>query len=301
MKKVTVIIPIYNMEKYITEAVDSALNQTYENCEIIVIDDGSTDNTFNILKRYNNNIRYIKQDNKGLACARNVGIKKSTGDYIALLDADDIWLPDRLTIEVKILDELPEVGLVHSSIYWINENGKKLTNPDEKRKYCSGYIAKYIISRKSDIYCPTVLFRKSCVNDVGYFDENLTRLGVEDRDLWYRIALKYKIEYVDKPLAKYRYREDSMSKNFNKMQKARYYMINKYFPNKKHKLNLERRKLLSDLHLSQGDGIAWRNNNYIKAIIEYIKAIKYFPFNFIIYYHSLKVLIKKLIKFRKGV
>jgi len=93
MKKVTVIIPTYNMEKYITGAVDSALNQTYENCEIIVIDDGSTDNTFNILKRYNNKIRYIKQDNKGLACARNVGIKKSIGDYIALLDADDIWLP----------------------------------------------------------------------------------------------------------------------------------------------------------------------------------------------------------------
>jgi len=123
MVKVSVIIPAYNAE-YIREAIDSVLNQTFKDFEIIVIDDGSTDNTPNILKSYGNKIRWKSQENKGSASATNEGIKMAKSEYIAYIDADDVCLPERLEIQIKYLDEHPDVGLVYTDFYQIDENNK---------------------------------------------------------------------------------------------------------------------------------------------------------------------------------
>ena len=109
---VSVIIPTYNSSQYIKEAIDSVLAQTYKNFEIIVIDDGSTDNTKEVLAPYLSVIKYIYKNNGGPASARNRGIKEANGEFVAFLDADDVWKPDRLARGVDILDQRPEVGLI---------------------------------------------------------------------------------------------------------------------------------------------------------------------------------------------
>lgn len=124
MVKVSIIIPVYNGERYVSEAIDSVLNQTYKDFEIIVIDDGSKDDTLNILRMYGEKIRWESQENKGQASAINEGIKMAKGKYIAYLDADDVCLPERLKIQVKYLDEHPDVGLVYADFYQTDENGK---------------------------------------------------------------------------------------------------------------------------------------------------------------------------------
>ncbi|MCS7351792.1 MAG: glycosyltransferase family A protein, partial [Anaerolineae bacterium] len=121
--KVSVIIPCYNQGMFLAEAIQSIIDQDYSDKEIIVVDDGSTDNTRDVVLRFKDKIMYIRQDNKGVARARNIGIQASSGDYIAFLDADDVALPGRLKLEAEILDQFPEVGLVASDAYLINEMG----------------------------------------------------------------------------------------------------------------------------------------------------------------------------------
>lgn len=299
MPKVSVIIPTYNTAKYINFAIESVLNQTYTDYEIIVVDDGSTDNTKEVLKRYWGKIRYFYQQNQGVSYARNLAINHAKGRYIALLDSDDEWLPDRLSEGVSILDNRKEVGLVHSDYTVITEDGNILQqyniNNKKNLKYVSGDISKYILFRKAHINCLTVIFRKSCIESVGNFDINLSKLGAEDRDLWYRISRVYKIYYINKSLALCRARPNSMSSNTKNMMKARCYIINKYYPHKKG-LNIMRQKLFSALYLSEGDGISWRYKDYIGAIKQYKKAINFFPLNFIAYYHLLKAVINKILK-----
>jgi len=299
LPKVSVIIPTYNTAKYINFAINSILNQTYNDYEIIVVDDGSTDNTKEVLKRYWGKIRYFYQQNQGVSYARNLAIKHAKGRYIALLDSDDEWLPDRLSEGVTILDNRKEVGLVHSDYTVITEDGNIFQKYDINKKiilkYASGDISKYILFGKIHINCLTVIFRKSCIEMVGNFDKNLSKLGAEDRDLWYRISRAYKIYYINKPLALCRARRNSLSSNTKNMMKARCYMINKYYP-LKGGLNMMRRKLFSALYLSEGDGISWRSKDYIAAIKQYKKAINFFPLNFMAFYNLFKVVIKKILK-----
>ena len=201
---------------------------------ILVSYDGFTDNTKDIvntyIRKYPDKIRYIWQENKGLAIVRNTGIAQSKGEYIALLDADDKWLPNRLEEGVRLLDADPSIGLVHGHVTEIDINNKEIGTSIRNPQPLSGSIFENIFLRKADIVCPTVLFRRTCCEKVGMFDENLSRLGCEDRDLWLRIAQKYKIVYINKVLAYYRVSSQSMSKNIENMTKARLYVIDKYCP-----------------------------------------------------------------------
>jgi len=278
MKKVSIIIATYNCANYISDAIDSVLKQTYSDYEIIVVDDGSTDKTKEVLKKYNNIIKYLYQDNQGPGIARNKAIENSTGEYFAFLDADDMWFPDRLAIGVKILDEEPEVGLVHGYDINILGNGK-LTNINNKNKkrILSGYIADNLLLRKVHINGGTVLFRRECIEKIGHLDENLSKIGLEDRDLWYRIAREYKVKFVDKPLAYYRIRKNSLSKNYENMMKARYYLVNKYYPEGSSNSS-NRKKIFSSMHMYFADGYSWREN-FHKAIKDYLISIKYYPLN----------------------
>lgn len=234
MNKVSVILPTYNDAKYVGVAVESVLNQTYENFELIIVNDGSKDDTDLVLAPYisnNSAIRYIKQENKGLACARNTGIASSTGDFVAFIDSDDKWLSEKLNAQVQAFVEYPEVGFVHCNLYGFGENqdvkvrGPKLTE-DEIDQY-SGYIFDNYYFRKIIITPTSVMIRKKCFDEVGVFDENLSRLGSEDRDLFLRILRKYKALYLNKPLAMYRNQSNSMGQNYEKMIKAQEYVYEK--------------------------------------------------------------------------
>lgn len=196
MVKVSVIIPVYNGEKYIYEAIDSILNQAYQDFEIIVIDDGSTDNTPKILKEYGSKIKWKSQENKGQASAINEAIKMANGEYIALLDSDDVYLPNKLEIQISYLDRHQKIGLVYSNRYLINADGKiigmrRSSRPDNILLLQENYIPR-----------STVVHRKKCIDKVGMYDESIS--GNDDWDMWIRISEKFKMGYIDKPLVKYR-------------------------------------------------------------------------------------------------
>ena len=199
--KVSVIIPTYNREKYIRDAIDSVLSQTYRNFEIVVADDGSTDNTVKILKEYGDKIRWKSQKNRGPASAKKFGTSMAKGEYLAYLDSDDMYLPDKLKLQVDYLDKHPEAGLVYCNYYRINGTGR-ITE---------------LISRPKNLlliqenYVPTsgVMCRRECIDTLRGFDENLG--SNYDWDMWLRISEKYPIHCIPKPLFKYRVHGESIS------------------------------------------------------------------------------------------
>jgi glycosyltransferase involved in cell wall biosynthesis len=295
--KVSIIIPSYNCEKYLPVALESALQQTYQDFEIVIVDDGSRDTTRQIVDKYSKDspdkIRYIYQDNQGLAVARNTGIKAAKGQLIALLDADDVWLPDRLQEGIRIMESDQNIGLVHANITRISEEGEIIGTPKRQKQFLTGSIFEHIFLRKADIPCPTVLFRKECCNRVGLFDPNLARLGCEDRDLWLRIAQKYKIVYVDKVLALYRMRSGSMSDNRQIMMEARCYVVDKFCPNG---VNVRLRKLaLARIYRDLGDELLLVSD-FDTAKKQYLQSLKYAPLSFWPWINLLKSLLKKNIQ-----
>lgn len=211
---ISVIIPTYNGEKYLTEAIDSVLNQTYKNIEIIVVDDGSTSSIpKEICESYNNKVFYLKQDNAGVASARNTGINNSKGELIAFLDDDDIWLPDKLSKQVelynKLISENRNAGLIYTNlIYLTSDHTEKygtISNADGINY--SKFIYKDIIGTPSSVVIPKHVFEA-----VGLFNELPEIQGNEDFELWLRIIQKFEIFNCEEYLTKYRIRNNSISK-----------------------------------------------------------------------------------------
>lgn len=185
MPTVSVIIPTYNCAKYIAQAIESVLAQTYSDYEIIVVDDGSTDDTAAVLRPYRDRINYIWQENKKLPAARNAGIAASSGAYLAFLDSDDQFLPDKLTVQTRCLDERPDVGLVASGYQYVDEAGHLLAEDKP-------WLGRPAITLESILFgglapVHAVLLRRDWFEQVGGFDEQFAYC--EDMDLWYRLAL----------------------------------------------------------------------------------------------------------------
>jgi len=212
---VSVIIPTYNRAYLFGKAIKSVLNQTYKDFEIIVIDDGSTDNTEEITRGFKDKrVKYIKKykKNRGISVARNIGIKMARGKYIALLDSDDEWLPEKLDKQINILQsESPEVGVVYSNLCYIDENGNNMNRKLRISKKAEGYIYEDLLEK----YCvsppSSFLIKKECFNRVGLFDDLLS--GQEDWDMWIRIAKYYRFTLIKIPLVKYRLHSNQISKN----------------------------------------------------------------------------------------
>ena len=210
---VSVIIPTYNRAHLIGGAIKSVLNQTYQDFEIIVVDDGSTDNTGEIIRGFKDKrVKYIKKykENKGSSVARNIGIKVARGKYIALLDSDDEWLPEKLDKQIKVLQsESPEVGVVYSNLLYIDENGKNMSKFRNPKK--EGYIYEDLLGKNYVGTNSTLLIRKECFNRVGLFDDLLNTQ--QDWDMWIRIAKYYRFVLIKVPLVKYRLHSNQISRN----------------------------------------------------------------------------------------
>ena len=211
--KVSIIIPTYNTAQFLSEAIDSVLNQTYTDFELIVVDDGSTDNTVEILKRYQQNsyihCRFETHADRGTA--KNVGLEMARGRYIAFLDADDVWLPDKLEKQVAFLDEHPQIALVHGFIEMMDLSGRFL--PEETSKLRRHYEQTQKrredytgLSIKTMLFTSTSMVRKECCDQVGCFDPQAD--SREDFDFYLRIAKnQYQIGFLGwNPVARYRYR-----------------------------------------------------------------------------------------------
>lgn len=204
---ISVIIPVYNRSRFILEAIDSVKRQTYRDIEIIVVDDGSTDRTEHVVKRLGNQVKYIYQKNQGPSVARNNGIRAAKGKWIAFLDSDDIFLPDKLAEQIKLFKD-NNIGLVHSYYYRVHilKNSIQVIEPNFSKDRKN--LQQELLKRKHTIRTSTVLVRKSCFEQVGCFNPKYP--AAEDWDMWIRLASKFDFACVKKPLAIYRRHPNSL-------------------------------------------------------------------------------------------
>lgn len=236
--KVSVVIPLYNARDVILQTVRSVLDQTWRDFELVVVDDGSTDGAGALLKGVDPRLRYLRQENAGVAAARNRGIADAQGDAIALLDHDDLWHPAKLERQVAVLEARPEVGMVITDVAHIDRDGKPMGivgagyNPREDfaRLFVQGYV-------------PTpsaAMIRKKVLNAVGGFDEAFGSAGMDDHELWPRIAAVCAIANIAEPLTYHRNREikpaqialehralliERLMKRFGDLQERRQYLL----------------------------------------------------------------------------
>lgn len=224
---VSVILPTYNCAHFLPDSIGSVVSQTYDLYEIIVVDDGSTDNSKEVLNPFMQKIKYIHlEQNRGLPTARNIGIQSAQGKYIAFLDADDLWLPEKLQTDIEYFNKHPDIGMVYSRHTNIDEKGCVL-NGDGKRRLPSGNIFIQLFSEQNFIICSSVVVRKEVFETTGFFDEQL--FNCQDWDMWLRIAFYFKISGIDKPLVKYRHNPRSLSKNRDNVLKYQKQVIEKTY------------------------------------------------------------------------
>lgn len=215
--KVSIIITAHNYGRYLDKCLDSLLRQTYKDFEVIIVDDGSTDNTPEVIMKYKpkfkEKIKAIRLDNKGLSAACNKGISLSKGRYIVRLDADDIFDENLLLIEANYLEQNPEIDLVYSDYYTVDEDGKIL----EHHRLMKVNEEVDLLHRAP--LAAGAMYKKSCWKKIGRYNENL-RIG-EDFDFWIKFITKFKVRNINLPLFYYRQHSANMTKNVRGILKSR--------------------------------------------------------------------------------
>ena len=199
---ISIVVPLYNKENAISATISSVLNQTYTDFEMIVVDDGSIDESLKVVQSiHDERIHLIHKENGGVSSARNRGIKEAKGQFIALLDGDDLWDPKFLEEQVKLIQEFPKAAMWGVNTAFIRNGNIYLWEQGVQENY-RGYVENYFGTKHNDLFCSSsVVIRKEIFEHVGYFDE---RIGSsEDLDMWYRIILKYPIVFCNKVLVYY--------------------------------------------------------------------------------------------------
>lgn len=240
--KVTVLMSVYNGKKYLREAIDSILNQTFNEFEFLIINDGSTDRTDEILRSYDDHrIKIIKNEtNIGLTKSLNIGLRMAKGEYVARMDADDVSMPERLEKEVNFLDQNRNVGLVGSFALQIDEDGNILRILE--RSVNNSAIKRGLLEKYNQFWHGSVMFRKECIERVGNYREEFQ--AAQDYDLWLRIADQYEVANIPEGLYKMRFHPDTITV-LRRVKQGRYVELAK-------KLAKERRNFGKD-SLQYGD------------------------------------------------
>ena len=280
--KVSVIIPTYNCAKYLPEAIQSVLNQTYQDFEIIVVDDGSTDETKQILNPYieKNLIRYVYQNNQGVGAARNKGIKEANSEYIAFLDSDDLWDPKMLERSLSLMQsynydwvacdnyrlEIDENGVLSNLEIYCNKE-----IPSNSKDIFLSLIKKNFIGGPSK-----VLARKKCFEIAGYFDETIR--VVEDWELWLRFAkVGLKLGYIKEPLYYYRLRKNGIPRrNHHHGLICIMKVLNRYYTYTK-QINPEYRIIFADTYWDLARSFIMKYSDFFYGSLAIYKSQKCKP------------------------
>lgn len=270
MPKVSVVIPTYNRAEFLRSAIETVINQTFQDFEIIVVDDGSIDKTHEVVTGFDDErIKYIRHEmSKGGSAARNTGIVKSDSKYIAFLDDDDEWVPEKLQMQVGILEDgSPKVGGVYTGHMVVDNNsGRILREWTPKRR---GSIYNDMFARNWVSTASSLLLRRNCFNKVGLFDESLP--SFQDYDMWIRISKEFDFEYINKPLVKYRVHGNKIWTNLEALGKGMELMLKKYGESP------EFRKNYSNYYLNLGVSYCYSGNTK-KGREAFLKAISLYPF-----------------------
>lgn len=269
--KVSVIIPTYNSAHFIIEAVDSVLAQTFTDFEILVIDDGSKDNTKEVLaEKYGDSIQYFYKENGGVSKARNFGIEKAKGKYVAFLDSDDAWIPEKLEKQIVALEQNPDKKACYASFYLCDEKLNPLEINQSERK--SDALTDLLLIGNVVATPSTVIAEKEIFQQVGGFDHELSQCA--DWEMWIRIATKTEFIYVDEPLLKYRQHGSNMSKNAALLETDTILLMEKSFalPNLSKELKSKKNQALAKVYMVSA-GTYFRAHSYKNFLRCAIKSV----------------------------
>jgi len=223
---VSVIIPTYNHARFIVPAVQSVLAQTYPHVEIIVVDDGSTDETAQVLASFAGRMRLVQQANAGVSAARNHGFALAQGEYLTFLDADDLFLPEKLARDVALLEADAVVGVAYCSWLYVAEDGKQVLGELRPQKF--GHLLEDLLLRRFHCVPGAATIRRTALERVGLFDVNCP--AAADTDLWVRLAYAgYTFACIDEPLFLYRSVSGSMSRQLAQQERDEFARLNAFF------------------------------------------------------------------------
>jgi glycosyltransferase involved in cell wall biosynthesis len=273
---VSVIIPNYNYASYVCEAVDSALQQTYDNIEVVVVDDGSKDNSREILERYGYKITVISQPNAGVSAARNAGVKHSSGKFVAFLDADDVWLAEKIEKQVDLFESEKDLGLVHVGVEEFDTHGNILkTRLDGMSGHVSHELLLFerpvVLGGGSGLMIPREVF-----DEAKGFDLEL--LTSADWDFFYRIGRRHKIGFVSEVLLRYRIHNSNMHGNIQRMEREMSYGFEKAFDEKSADIQSIKRTAYANLHKVLA-GSYFRTGEYAKFLRHSFRSLYLKPSN----------------------
>lgn len=303
---VSIIIPTYNRAHIVTRAIDSALNQSYKDIEIIVVDDGSTDHTEEIIRtNYKQVVKYILQPNKGAPAARNLGFNISQGQYVNFLDSDDYFLPENIKLKVEAFEADHSLGWVFSDSYYVEntEDIKYIRNPVIKNNISSLISENYffnlmLLNMGKLAHTNTVLLRRNCVKEIGGWDTSLSAL--QDNDFFIRISKGYHGRFIDKALVIIEKTKGSVSSDLSKKYAAEIKLINKintmYWKEIKIYGLTGAWKMISANALNQYAYMLLMKNKFNDAIKYLINSIKCRPLQRVAYILLLRSIVLRSIK-----
>ncbi len=227
---ISVVIPIYNGEKYVRECLDTVYRQSYRRIEVVCVDDGSTDRSAEILDSYADRVRIVRGEHRNLPSARNRGIAAATGEFTAFLDVDDLWEPDKLEKQVAVFARRPEVGLVFTDVVKLRSSGVRRGSPERSRlaRKLAHTDPFFLLARRNFITPSSVMIRRAVFASAGVFDESLH--SCEDWEYWLRLAAHgIRMAFVDEALVFYRAHEDNMSRVVQRMHEGRLAVVQRVF------------------------------------------------------------------------
>lgn len=275
--KVSVVIPAYNAVRFVNATIDSVLLQTFQDFEILAVDDGSTDNTKEILEAYGDKIRYLPKKNGGVSSARNYGIENAKGKYIAFLDADDVWMPEKLEKQVALMEANEDIGLCYAATQKVDEELNYLSSipANAYEDYTESLLLNLNIVAGS---CSSAMARRDIISQTDGFDSKFTTYA--DWEFWLRLSLLTKFAPVNEELVKYRVVKGSMSSNPAITKKDALGVLDKFFslPNLSEKYKSLKNKVFSN-HLMIVAGEFLHNKNFKESLICIWQGIKLYPQN----------------------
>jgi glycosyltransferase involved in cell wall biosynthesis len=274
-KKVSVVMAAYNPGHFIEPAIESLLQQTYENIEVIIINDGSTDDTAERVQPYlsDSRVRYFEQENAGQTIAKNIGIKKAMGELIGFLDADDIFALNKLELQVPAFDIDPKIGVVYSNTAAINEHGQLIAPRANSFKCYSGDITAQLFFRNFLPFSAAVV-RKEALDRLGLFDEKIA-MGI-DWELWLRLSMEYHFYHIDESLLYYRRWEGQMSHKWKKRYEWAEYIMNQFlerYPDALTDKTID--AAWADTYTNRGDLYLLNDKNKTAALEDYRRALSH--------------------------
>lgn len=286
MLKISVVIPAYNAAPFIAMTVRSALQQTYQDLEVIVVDDGSSDGTAACLEEFGDRIRVIRQANAGVARARNAGVALATGSWIAFLDADDLWLPNKLELQMASTT----APLSYTNRFNIGARGGLPVVQSDSTPMREGDVFMPLLLEGNFITNSSVVIRRDVFEASGGFESSVS--PAEDWDLWLRVAERHPVSFCPEPLVRYRFHPDGASRNHEKMGRMRTLVISRA-------LALDRGRELSWRVRRQVWAQTWVTNGWAagqagargQALRDYARAAATWPLDVQAYREAIKVVI----------